>query len=78
LLFNHGNRMEQDFEDLTCPITMECGKTRVEARGETRRVTEKAEIARGTPALLIESHLKIMPRLLLLKAATSVGAFAFA
>jgi len=44
--------LEENFEDLSRTITMECGKTLEEARGEMRRSIENVEIACGIPILM--------------------------
>ncbi|MFN3309248.1 MAG: CoA-acylating methylmalonate-semialdehyde dehydrogenase, partial [Anaerolineales bacterium] len=51
-LFKLKNLLEENFEDLSRQITMECGKTIVEARGEMRRAIENVEVASGIPTLL--------------------------
>jgi malonate-semialdehyde dehydrogenase (acetylating)/methylmalonate-semialdehyde dehydrogenase len=44
--------LEDQFEEISRLITMECGKTLDEARGEMRRAIENVEIACGTPILM--------------------------
>jgi malonate-semialdehyde dehydrogenase (acetylating)/methylmalonate-semialdehyde dehydrogenase len=44
--------LEGQFEDISRLITMECGKTLDEARGEMRRAIENVEIACGMPILM--------------------------
>ena len=44
--------LEEQFEDISRLITMECGKTLDEARGEMRRAIENVEIACGMPILM--------------------------
>jgi malonate-semialdehyde dehydrogenase (acetylating) / methylmalonate-semialdehyde dehydrogenase len=44
--------LEQNLEDLARTITMECGKTLVESRGEIRRAIENVEVASGAPILM--------------------------
>ncbi|TSA54950.1 MAG: CoA-acylating methylmalonate-semialdehyde dehydrogenase [Dehalococcoidia bacterium] len=51
-LFKLKNLLEERFEDLSRTITMECGKTLEEARGETRRLIENVEAACGIPQLM--------------------------
>ncbi|GAB4468742.1 MAG: CoA-acylating methylmalonate-semialdehyde dehydrogenase [Anaerolineales bacterium] len=51
-LFKLKNLLEEHFEELSRQITMECGKTIVEARGEMRRAVENVEVASGIPSLL--------------------------
>ncbi len=51
-LFKLKSLLEDHFEDLSRTITMECGKTLEEARGETRRLIENVESACGIPQLM--------------------------
>ena len=51
-LFRLKGLLEQNFEDLARTITMECGKTLEESRGEVRRVIENVEIACGMPVMM--------------------------
>ncbi len=51
-LFKLRNLLEEHFEELSRLITMECGKTLEEARGETRRAIENVEVASGAPILM--------------------------
>ena len=44
--------LEQNLEDLARTITMECGKTLAESRGEIRRAIENVEVASGAPILM--------------------------
>jgi malonate-semialdehyde dehydrogenase (acetylating) / methylmalonate-semialdehyde dehydrogenase len=44
--------LERDFEALARTITLECGKTLAESRGEMRRAIENVETACGTPYLI--------------------------
>lgn len=44
-LFRLKARLETDFEELSRTITLECGKTLVESRGEMRRAIENVEVA---------------------------------
>lgn len=44
-LFQLKARLEQDFEELSKTITIECGKTLGESRGEMRRAIENVEVA---------------------------------
>lgn len=50
-LFKLKNLLEENFEELSRIITMECGKTLEESRGEMRRAIENVEIASGMPIL---------------------------
>ena len=51
-LFRLKTLLEEAFEDLSRTITMECGKTLGESRGEMRRAIENVEVACGTPILM--------------------------
>ncbi|MBI4657513.1 MAG: CoA-acylating methylmalonate-semialdehyde dehydrogenase [Verrucomicrobia bacterium] len=51
-LFKLKNLLEQHFEELARTITLECGKTLAESRGEIRRAIENVETAGGAPILL--------------------------
>lgn len=51
-LFKLKALMEENFDELARTITMECGKTLEEARGEMRRAIENVEVACGIPILL--------------------------
>lgn len=51
-LFKLKGLLEENFEEIARTITMECGKTLVEARGEMRRAIENVEVACGTPILI--------------------------
>ena len=44
-LFRLKARLEEDFEELAKTITLECGKTITESRGEMRRAIENVEVA---------------------------------
>jgi len=44
--------LEDSFEELARTITMECGKTLDESRGEVRRIIENVEVACGIPILM--------------------------
>jgi malonate-semialdehyde dehydrogenase (acetylating)/methylmalonate-semialdehyde dehydrogenase len=50
-LFKLKNLLEENFEDLSSTITMECGKTIGESRGEMRRAIENVEVACGIPIM---------------------------
>ncbi|MBI4788968.1 MAG: CoA-acylating methylmalonate-semialdehyde dehydrogenase [Chloroflexi bacterium] len=50
-LFKLKNILEENFQDLARLITLECGKTLDESRGEIRRAIENVEVACGIPAL---------------------------
>ncbi|MFQ5856131.1 MAG: CoA-acylating methylmalonate-semialdehyde dehydrogenase [Anaerolineae bacterium] len=51
-LFKLKDLLEENFEDLARTITMECGKTLAESRGEMRRAIENVEVACGIPTLM--------------------------
>jgi len=51
-LFKLKALLEDDLEEIARLITMECGKTLDEARGEMRRAIENVEIACGMPILM--------------------------
>jgi len=50
-LFKLKQLLEQEFDEIAKTITMECGKTLGEARGELRRGIENVEVATGIPSL---------------------------
>ena len=51
-LFRLKSLLEESFEDISRTLTLECGKTLVEARGELRRGIENVEVACGMPSLI--------------------------
>ena len=51
-LFKLKNLLEENFEDISRTITMECGKTIGESRGEMRRAIENVEVACGIPMMM--------------------------
>jgi malonate-semialdehyde dehydrogenase (acetylating)/methylmalonate-semialdehyde dehydrogenase len=51
-LFRLKSLLEEHFEEIARTITIECGKTLVESRGEMRRAIENVEVACGTPTLI--------------------------
>jgi malonate-semialdehyde dehydrogenase (acetylating) / methylmalonate-semialdehyde dehydrogenase len=51
-LFKLKDLLEENLADLARTITMECGKTFDEARGELRRAIENVEVACGIPILM--------------------------
>ena len=51
-LFKLKGLLEDQFEDIARTITLECGKTLGESRGEMRRAIENVEVACGTPILI--------------------------
>ena len=44
--------MERDFDEIARTITLECGKTLGESKGELQRAVENVEVACGVPTLL--------------------------
>ncbi|HEC23365.1 MAG TPA: CoA-acylating methylmalonate-semialdehyde dehydrogenase [Chloroflexi bacterium] len=61
-LFKLKDLLEQHFDDLARTITMECGKTLDEARGEMRRVVENVGVACGIPTLMQGYNLEDIAR----------------
>ncbi len=51
-LFRLKNLLEDNFEDIARTITMECGKTIGESKGEMRRAIENVEVACGIPMMM--------------------------
>jgi malonate-semialdehyde dehydrogenase (acetylating) / methylmalonate-semialdehyde dehydrogenase len=51
-LFQLRRLLKENFEDLARTVTIECGKTLAEARGEMVRGIENVEVACGTPTLI--------------------------
>jgi malonate-semialdehyde dehydrogenase (acetylating)/methylmalonate-semialdehyde dehydrogenase len=51
-LFRLKYLLEEHFEDIASTITMECGKTIGESRGEMRRAIENVEVACGIPTMM--------------------------
>jgi malonate-semialdehyde dehydrogenase (acetylating)/methylmalonate-semialdehyde dehydrogenase len=51
-LFKLKNLLEENFEEIARTITMECGKTIGESRGEMRRAIENVETACGIPSMM--------------------------
>jgi malonate-semialdehyde dehydrogenase (acetylating)/methylmalonate-semialdehyde dehydrogenase len=51
-LFKLKALLEQAFEDLAELITLECGKTLAESKGELRRAIENVEVACGIPMMM--------------------------
>lgn len=50
--------LEENREEISRTITMECGKTLVESRGEVQRAIENVEVACGTPSLIQSEFLE--------------------
>lgn len=57
-LFRLKMLMEEQFEELASTITVECGKTLDESRGEMRRAIENVEIACGIPMMMQGTNLE--------------------
>ncbi len=51
-LFHLRELLEQQFDDIARTITLECGKTLAESRGEMRRAVENVEVACGIPMMM--------------------------
>jgi malonate-semialdehyde dehydrogenase (acetylating)/methylmalonate-semialdehyde dehydrogenase len=51
-LFKLKPLLEEHFAEISRTITIECGKTLAESRGELRRAIENVEVACGTPTLI--------------------------
>ena len=52
-LFKLKDLLEENFEDISRTITMECGKTMGESRGEMQRAIENVEVACGAPTMMM-------------------------
>ncbi len=52
-LFKMKDLLEENFEEIARIITMECGKTLGESRGEMRRAIENVEVACGIPNMMM-------------------------
>nr|MCU0517354.1 aldehyde dehydrogenase family protein [Oscillatoria sp. Prado101] len=61
-LFKLKNLLEEHFEDLARTITLECGKTLAESKGEMRRAIENVEVACGIPMLMQGRNLEDVAR----------------
>ena len=51
-MFKLKELLEENFEDISRTITLECGKTIGESRGEMRRAIENVEVACGIPLMM--------------------------
>src|SRR5690606_23734371 len=51
-LFQLKGLLERDLDEIARTITLECGKTLAESKGELRRAIENVEVAAGAPTLL--------------------------
>ncbi|MFB2938205.1 CoA-acylating methylmalonate-semialdehyde dehydrogenase [Aerosakkonemataceae cyanobacterium BLCC-F154] len=61
-LFKLKNLLEDNFSDLAETITVECGKTLTESKGELRRAIENVEVACGIPILMQGYNLEDVAR----------------
>lgn len=61
-LFKLKNLLEEHFEDLAHTITLECGKTLAESKGEIRRAIENVEVACGIPVMMQGTNLEDVAR----------------
>ena len=61
-LFQLKNLLEEYFEDLARTITLECGKTLAESKGEMRRAIENVEVACGIHILMQGDYLEDVAR----------------
>ncbi|WP_341527059.1 CoA-acylating methylmalonate-semialdehyde dehydrogenase [Nostoc sp. UHCC 0302] len=57
-LFKLKNLLDEHFEDLARTITLECGKTLAESKGEMRRAIENVEVACGIPMMMQGTNLE--------------------
>lgn len=57
-LFKLKNLLEDNLDDIAEAITLECGKTLDEAKGEMRRAIENVEVACGIPTLMQGTNLE--------------------
>lgn len=61
-LFKLKNLLEEHFDELARTITLECGKTLTESKGEMRRAIENVEVACGIPMLMQGYNLEDIAR----------------
>ena len=57
-LFKLKQALEDNLDDISRTITMECGKTLLEAKGEMRRAIENVEVACGIPTMMQGTNLE--------------------
>ena len=57
-LFKLKHLLEEHFDDIARTLTMECGKTLVEAQAELRRGVENVEVALGIPSMMMGYNLE--------------------
>lgn len=61
-LFKLKNLLEENLEDLARTITLECGKTLAESKGEMQRAIENVEVACGIPMMMQGTNLEDIAR----------------
>lgn len=61
-LFKFKQLLEENFQEIARTITLECGKTLEESRGEVRRSIENVEVACGIPSLMQGTNLQDIAR----------------
>ena len=61
-LFKLKTLFEDNLDELARTITLECGKTRAESKGELQRAIENIEVACGIPTMLMGSNLENIAR----------------
>ncbi|MBW4646183.1 MAG: CoA-acylating methylmalonate-semialdehyde dehydrogenase [Goleter apudmare HA4340-LM2] len=61
-LFKLKNLLEEHHDDLARTITLECGKTLAESKGEMRRAIENVEVACGIPMMMQGTNLEDIAR----------------
>lgn len=57
-LFKLKTLFEENLDELARTVTLECGKTLVESKGELQRAIENIEVACGIPTMLMGSNLE--------------------
>lgn len=62
VMFRLHHLLEENFEDLARGVSLEHGKTLVEARGDVRRGIEMVEFAAGVPSLLMGESIENIAR----------------
>ncbi|MCK4864504.1 MAG: CoA-acylating methylmalonate-semialdehyde dehydrogenase [Gammaproteobacteria bacterium] len=61
-LFKLKTLFEENLDELARTITLECGKTLAESKGELQRAIENIEVACGIPSMLMGSNLENIAR----------------
>ncbi len=61
-LFKLKALLEENLDDISRTITMECGKTLEESRGEMRRAVENVEVACGIPSMMLGDYAEDIAR----------------